>query len=68
VEHISQKDAIMTRKSADRENLIAVKEALVAKYETMAKATGSQEKRRQFTHHADMYRQQAANLTRMNAV
>jgi len=58
----------MSRKSADRDHLIAVKEALVAKYESMAKATGSQVKRRQFTHHADVYRQQAANLTRLNAV
>ena len=58
----------MTRKSDDRDNLIAVKVALVAKYESMAKATGSQVKRRQFLHHADVYRQQAANLARLNAV
>lgn len=58
----------MSRKSIDRDQLIAVKEALAAKYESLAKATCSQVKRRQFTHHADVYRQQAASLTRMNAV
>jgi hypothetical protein len=50
-------------KTADRENLIAVKQALAAKYESLAKSASGRVKRRAFVHNAEKYRQQAARLS-----
>lgn len=50
-------------KIADRDNLAAVKQALAAKYESLAKSASSQVKRRAFVHNAEKYREQAAKLT-----
>ena len=50
-------------KIADRKNLAGVKQALAAKYESLAKSASSQVKRRSFLRNAAKYRQQAAKLT-----
>jgi len=50
-------------KIADRKNLAIVKQAMAAKYESLAKSASSQVKRRSFLHNAETYRQQAAKLT-----
>ena len=49
-------------KTADRENLVAVKQALAAKYESLAKVASSKVKQRSFLHNAEKYRQQATRL------
>ena len=49
-------------KSATKENLQKVKLALAAKYESLARISGSVVKQRQFLHNAERYRQQAARL------
>ena len=44
------------------EHLQKVKLALAAKYESLARISGSVVKQRQFLYHADKYRQQASRL------
>jgi hypothetical protein len=51
-------------KTAELAKLVAVKQALAAKYESLAKAASSQVKRRSFLHNAEKYRRQASMLTR----
>jgi hypothetical protein len=48
--------------SGKKEHLQKVKLALAAKYESLARISGSVVKQRQFLHNADRYRQQAARL------
>jgi hypothetical protein len=49
-------------KTSDKENLQKVKLALAAKYESLARISGSVGKKKEFLHNADRYRQQAARL------
>jgi hypothetical protein len=53
----------MMTKTVDREHLVAVKQALAAKYESLAKSASSRVKRRAFANNAEKYRQQVARLT-----
>jgi hypothetical protein len=50
-------------KTADREKLVVVKQALAAKYESLARSASSRVKRRAFVRNAERYRQQVAMLT-----
>jgi len=50
-------------KTADRENLAKVKQALAAKYESLAKVASSRVKRRANLNNAEKYRRQVARLT-----
>ena len=49
-------------KAAERKNLLEVKQALAAKYESLAKVASSKVKQRSFLRNAEKYRRQAAKF------
>lgn len=46
-------------------NLVKVKTALAEKYARLAKGAGSKPKKKRYLYHAEHYRQQAKNLSRL---
>ena len=55
-------------KNSNRENLLKVKQALTAKYESLAKVSKSQVKRKELLYNAEKYRRQAVILARQGSV